>query len=61
MIINGQMHEWLLGSNDEDSVFSSYWNEKDSYFTLGDFKSFVNFLIDNSGRKSSIEEAIYGK
>lgn len=37
---------------------SGYWNEENKYFSLGDFKSLVEFLVTNSGRQSEIEVTI---
>lgn len=61
-ISNGRLGEWKFDdSEDEKDGFEYYWNEKDKKFILGDFRKLINFLIDNSGKKSSIEEVLNAK
>lgn len=62
MIINGKMHDWKYDENVGDANNSDlYWDKSLETFTLGDYKKMVDFLIANSGRRSSIEEVVNGK
>ncbi|GKX31358.1 SIR2 family protein [Vallitalea longa] len=61
-IVNGNLCEWSFDDAEDDNDKSEfYWNEIDKNFTLGDFKKLIDFLIENSGRRSIIEEAIHAK
>ena len=60
VIVNGVLKEWEYNDKeDKDSGAGMYW--EDDKFLLGDFKKFVDFLIENSGRKDVIEEIAYAK
>ena len=62
VIMNGNIYEWSYdNSEDENSKSEFYWSELDKKFLLGDFKKLIDFLIENSGRRSVIEEVIYAK
>lgn len=62
IFVNGNLCEWVYDdSEDENSKSEFYWSETDKRFQLGDFKKLVDFLIENSGRRSVIEEAIHAK
>lgn len=57
MIMNGIEREWINdGSTDVDLGYKLYWNETKEEFILGNFRNLIEFLIENSGRKSMIEE-----
>lgn len=61
-IVNGNLCKWIYDdSEDENNRSELYWNKTDRKFVLGDFKKLVDFLIENSGRRSVIEEAIHAK
>ena len=61
-ITNGKLYEWKYDDSEEDSEKSEfYWNASENKFILGDFKKLVEFLIESSGKRSIIEEAIRGK
>jgi len=61
-IISGNLGEWEFSDLAEfikdKKQFDHFWSEADSKLTLGDFKSLVNFLITNSGKKEAIESII---
>ncbi len=60
VIVNGVMKIWTYdNSEDKDIGAGMYW--QDDKFILGDFKSLINFLIENSGRKNIIEEIANAK
>ncbi|MDR6715634.1 SIR2 family protein [Paenibacillus sp. 2003] len=62
MISNGKLHNWIYDDSiGNDSESDLYWDKNDNKFILGDFKKLSSFFIANSGKKSSIEEALYGK
>lgn len=62
MIASGIEREWIYDdSTDADVGYKLYWNETTNQFTLGDFKKLIDFLIENSGRKSMIEEIANAK
>lgn len=62
IVISGIEREWVYdGTTDADSGYKLYWNEVKEEFTLGDFRNLVEFLIENSGRKSMIEEIVNAK
>lgn len=57
-IINGNLGEWEFSKAEFKSPtekYDHYWNEAENKFILGDFNSFANFLITNSGKKEAIE------
>ncbi len=61
-IVNGKLYEWIYDESEEEKDNSEfYWNKSDEKFILGDYKKLVDFLIENSGRRSIIEEAIHAK
>ncbi len=62
MIINGKLFDWKYDESVGDTNNSElYWDKPSEKFTLGDYKKLVDFLIANSGRRSSIEEVVNGK
>ena len=62
IIVNGIEKEWEYDdSTDADAGYSLYWNRAKEEFILGDFRKLVEFLIENSGRKSMIEEIVNAK
>ena len=57
MIANGIEREWVYDAlTDIDERYALYWDDIAKKFTLGDFKKLIEFLIENSGRKTMIEE-----
>jgi len=60
--MSGNIGEWefpeLAEFKKENKQFNHFWSEADEKLTLGDFKSLVNFLITNSGKKEAIESII---
>lgn len=62
IITNGIEREWIYDdSNDADVGYKLYWDDVKEEFILGDFKKLIEFLIENSGRKSMIEEIANAK
>lgn len=62
IITNGIEKEWICdNSTDVDVGYKLYWDEIKEEFTLGDFRKLIEFLIENSGRKSMIEEIANAK
>lgn len=62
MIASGIEREWTYDtSTDADDGYSLYWDETTKNFTLGDFRKLIEFLIENSGRKSMIGEIVNAK
>lgn len=62
VINNGEIHQWLFDDAEDDAQgYEFYWEETEKKFSLGDFKKLINFFVENSGRKSTIEEIINGK
>jgi len=60
-IVNGNLVEWEFTETELKATtekYDHYWNEKEKRLTLGDFNSFVNFLITNSGKKEAIESSV---
>jgi len=61
-IINGNLGEWefseLAEFEKDKKPFDHFWSKADSKLTLGEFKSFVNFLITNSGKRDLIESKV---
>jgi len=58
-ISNGRLCDWNFDdSEDEKDGCEFYWDETKNEFILGDFKKLIDFLIENSGKKSSIEEVL---
>jgi len=60
-IINGRLSSWMYKENEDELDTSSYWDENNDELLLGDFPQLINFLIDNSGNRSIIEEVVNGK
>ncbi len=61
-IINGNLCDWSYDDSEDDNSKSEfYWDETEKKFLLGDFKRLIDFLIENSGRRSAIEEVINAK
>ena len=57
-LINGEVVEWEfnkeeLKPNEQSNYF---WDEDNSKLTIGDFNKLVKFIINNSGKKDSIEK-----
>ena len=62
MIRNGIEREWEFDEEKEsNNEYKLYWDDEKQICKLGDFKNLIEFLIENSGRKSIIEEIINGK
>lgn len=62
VIANGTVYNWKYDVSEDDAQgHEFYWDESEKKMTLGDFKKFIDFLVDNSGRKPVIEEIAYGK
>ena len=62
IIVNGIEKEWEYDdSTDADAGYRLYWNPEKEEFKLGDFRNLIEFLIENSGRKSMIEEIVNAK
>ena len=62
IITNGIEREWIYDdSNDADVGYNLYWDDVKEEFILGDFRKLIEFLIENSGRKSMIEEIANAK
>ena len=60
LIANGSLKKWVYVASEEMDIGSGmYWD--DNRFMLGDFKKFIDFLIENSGRKNVIEEIVDAK
>ena len=58
-IINGELGEWHFNKaavlpNENAATF---WDEKESHLTLGDFNALVDFLVASSGKRDSAEGA----
>jgi hypothetical protein len=56
-IINGELKEWIF-TEDESENHDSYWDYDNGELTIGDFNKLVNFFINNSGKKETIEHII---
>lgn len=58
MISSCTMKEWTYDESTEKDFQQSelYWNKGDNKFILGDFSKLTDFLVENSGRKSMIED-----
>lgn len=54
--IGGIVGEWQY--NKKGDLIDNFWNSKDKYLTLGDFKELVNFLIFCSGNKEIIDDKL---
>lgn len=62
VIINSVKKEWIYDdSGIKDNGVGLYWDKTNNRFLLGDFKKLIDFLIDNSGRRSVIEDIINAK
>lgn len=62
MITNGIEKEWMCDdSSNADVDPKLYWDETKREFILGNFRKLIEFLIENSGRKSMIEEIVNAK
>lgn len=61
-LVNGMIFEWEYDdSEDEAEKPEIYWDSAKSECIIGDFKKMINFIIENSGQKSLIEERLNGK
>ena len=57
IIVNGIEKEWEYDDSiDADGGYKLYWDQAKAEFILGDFRKLIEFLIENSGRKSMIEK-----
>ncbi len=57
VIANSSVHTWKFDdSADASQGYEYYWDSTKNKMILGDFKKLIAFLVDNSGRKSVIEE-----
>lgn len=57
VIANGTISSWIYDdSSDNAEGHDYYWDISKQEMILGDFKKLISFLVDNSGRKSIIEE-----
>lgn len=62
VIANGSVYTWDYDdSNDNAQGNEFYWDNTKKEMILGDFKKLIAFLVDNSGRKSIIEEIANAK
>ena len=62
IIVNGIEKEWEYDDSiDADGGYKLYWDQAKAEFILGDFRKLIEFLIENSGRKSMIEEIANAK
>ena len=62
VITNGMEKSWMYDDSvDADVGYGLYWDKTKEEFLLGDFKKLIEFLIENSGRKSMIEEIVNAK
>ena len=62
MIISGVQREWKYDdSSDKDEEYQLYWDESKEEFKLGNFRALIEFLIENSGRRTMIEEIANAK
>ncbi len=57
-IINGEMVEWKFTENDLKPTEQGdyFWDKTNNKLTIGDFNKLVEFIINNSGKKDSIEK-----
>ena len=57
-IINGELAEWQFNKEAvmPNETTSTYWDEKKSQLTLGDFNALVEFLVSSSGKRDSAEK-----
>ena len=46
---------------DKDEEYQLYWDESKEEFRLGNFRALIEFLIENSGRRTMIEEIANAK
>ncbi|MBR1702713.1 MAG: SIR2 family protein [Lachnospiraceae bacterium] len=62
VIVNSMKKEWIYNEAEEQDIGAGmYWDKTRSKFLLGDFKSLIDFFIENSGRKNVIEEMTNAK
>ncbi len=62
VLVNGLLKEWDYNeTEDQDIGYGMYWDKSKEEFLLGDFKALIDFLIENSGRKSLVEEIAHAK
>lgn len=62
VIANGKEYDWKYDDNEDDTQgYEFYWDAMKEQMVLGDFTRLIEFLIDNSGRRSIIEEIANGK
>jgi hypothetical protein len=59
-IVNGVYGQLKFDKNElkPKEISAIFWDDAKSQLSLGDFKSLVEFLVTNSGRRSEIEVAI---
>ena len=57
-IINGKIVEWEFNKDElkPNEQSNYFWDEDNSKLTIGDFNKLVEFIINNSGKKDSIEK-----
>ncbi|MHB0996073.1 MAG: SIR2 family NAD-dependent protein deacylase [Elusimicrobiales bacterium] len=57
-IINGELAEWQFNKEAvmPNENTATYWDEKKSQLTLGDFNALVEFLVASSGKRDSAEK-----
>lgn len=62
VISNGTLHAWkLIDAEEDDESLEGYWDKETAEFLLGDFKSLVSFLTNNSGSAFSFGVISNGK
>ena len=62
MIVSGTQREWVYDdSSDKVEGHHLYWDESTENFKLGNFRFLIEFLIENSGRRTMIEEIANAK
>lgn len=64
-IISGFLGKWIIDKDIKDErerqFIQYFWNSDDKKLKLGDFNSLVDFLIEASGKRKSIEKEIGDK
>ena len=62
VIANGKNFTWEFNDSEEEKEGNEfYWDMADKKLILGDFKKLIDFFVENSGKRSGIEEAIHAK
>ncbi len=62
VIANGKIFSWEFDDSEEEKDgYEFYWDTADEKLILGDFKKLIDFFVENSGKRSVIEEAIHAK